>query len=102
MDVNNDGLTDWLGWDNRKVLIARINKGGGVFGSEQTLTGDSKAIVSRFDYISHTTGEPDVRTVPKYEAAFKFHDIDGDGKTELLMPGNRALEGCTLVLKTHT
>ncbi len=97
MDVNNDGLTDWLGWDNRKVLIARINKGGGVFGSEQTLTGDSKAIVSRFDYISHTTGEPDVRTVPKYEAAFKFHDIDGDGKTELLMPGNRALEGCTLV-----
>ena len=97
IDINSDGLSDWLGWDNRKTLIARLNKGKGVFASEVTLTGDASSIASRFDHISHADGEPDVRLVPKYEAAFKFHDIDNDGTVELLMPGTRIYEGCTLI-----
>lgn len=97
MDVNSDGLTDWLGWDNRAVLVARLNKGNGIFASEITLKGDAASIISKLEHISLTDTEPARRQVPKYEAAFKFHDINGDGKTELLMPGTRVLEGCALI-----
>ena len=88
---------DWLGWSKDELLVTRLNKGNGVFATQQALIGDIHAITQRKQHFSKGGGDYDIRWVPKYSAAFKFHDINGDGKAELLMPSARILKGCAKV-----
>ncbi|WP_167542949.1 SpvB/TcaC N-terminal domain-containing protein [Pseudoalteromonas prydzensis] len=98
MDINGDGLLDWLGWEYRSgstFLTYRINMGKLEFSPEIMLSSD--LIDVKIEYIYHNENEQDIRRVPKYLDAFIVEDINGDGQAELLMPGERILEGCALI-----
>ena len=103
LDINGDGLIDWLGWQDSEPLstrlIARINQGAGSFSAIKYLYGDDLAWSVR---IGHGGGaEPfsgeDMYT-PVYGNVLLNADIDGDGKDELLEPGTAIVEGCAIVL----
>ena len=100
-DVNGDGLLDWLGWIDfsltNKQLYARLNKGNGQFAAPIGL-GDESILALRTT--TKMVGPPHDRTElverysAKYKDAFKIADINGDGKSDLLVPGNRLATGC--------
>ncbi|MEI8646149.1 SpvB/TcaC N-terminal domain-containing protein [Pseudoalteromonas sp. Hal040] len=98
MDINGDGLSDWLGLEyqgSSKYLMYRLNEGNLAFASEVLL--DSGLVATKPEYIYHSSSEQDLRTVPKYLGAFKIEDINNDGKAELLMPDSIIYEGCALI-----
>ena len=94
-DINGDGLADAVGWftgiDSLEVMF---NKGSGDFSAPK---GMGRILESR----SYKVFEPNDSAileffVPKYLDAFKFVDINQDGKSELLFPGQRLVEGCSV------
>ncbi len=103
IDINGDGLQDWLGWRKRKVFVrfnmgynndtaASAVEGDVVFAPEISL--NDNFIETKDDVVNLKGDGPLTRRVPKYAAAFKIHDINNDGVAELLMPGTRIYEGC--------
>ena len=97
IDINGDGLDDWLGWANgyENELLFKLNKGDGSFTSP-TLTG-IKVPTRLLASVDKYGGEV-FFIEPKFKDAFKSMDIDGDGKMELIMPSDDAedllVEGC--------
>ncbi|WP_197412268.1 RHS repeat-associated core domain-containing protein [Rheinheimera sp. EpRS3] len=95
IDLNGDGLPDWVGWTeqaDREGFGYRQNLGNGIFSGKTLIAGASLAF--RNDYFPLPGDEPGLRYVPKYSAALKVHDINHDGIPELLVPGQRLLTGC--------
>ena len=96
IDVNGDGLSDWLGWINNQQneLHLRLNQGDGTFKAPQAL---GVYLPTRYVFLPDGL-EGDVAIVPKFIDALKQMDVDGDGRTELIMPGNGVddmlAEGC--------
>ncbi|MCW8127427.1 SpvB/TcaC N-terminal domain-containing protein [Microbulbifer halophilus] len=97
MDVNGDGLVDWLSWrSGNPGLWLSINKGGSGFTSWQYL-GDETSLESRFFFWDSNPAYPEEYgfvKVPKYEAAFRKFDINADGRMEFLVPDERLVEAC--------
>ncbi|WP_240220542.1 RHS repeat-associated core domain-containing protein [Rheinheimera hassiensis] len=94
LDVNGDGLADWLGWaDDNFTVQLRLNKGGGQF-SDLIDLGVTVAVRR---YRTHINGEWTVTAYPQYLSSFRVMDIDSDGKAELLIPGSRVAVACTMV-----
>lgn len=113
IDVNGDGLLDWLGWRSdggapdttysrlNGELILRINEGDLNFSSVISL--GAAADLQAIHYITGapgSAGDPnpfgpaDVHILPLYAGSFRSMDINGDGRNELLIPGNRLIDGC--------
>jgi RHS repeat-associated protein len=88
IDVNGDGLSDWVGWvpGQGAYLHLRLNKGDGTFKTPQLL--DFELPVQ--PVFLPVDGGSEITIVPKFADALKSMDIDGDGRAELIMPGNDA------------
>ncbi|TXK77939.1 hypothetical protein FU839_17740, partial [Rheinheimera tangshanensis] len=94
IDINGDGLQDWLGWaDNNFTVQLRLNQGDGEFSGLI----DLGVTVATRRYNTNDDGEVSTTVYPKYLSSFRVMDIDNDGKTELLMPGQRVVTACTQV-----
>lgn len=98
MDINGDGLTDWLSWQSDNInkineISLSLNKGNSTFGDWNDL-GPDAALAVRNYLVSIGADEPFDRNYPKYAESFRQFDINSDGKPELLMPGARLVEAC--------
>ncbi|MCD9461084.1 fibronectin type III domain-containing protein, partial [Marinibactrum halimedae] len=102
IDVNGDGLADWIGWKSTTdgQLYLAINQGEGRFGELQSLgvSLSTKAVILNGDIFGETYSE--VR-VPRFVDAIQQMDIDGDGRVELLVPGRIEVEGCHTLLERN-
>ena len=91
MDVNADGLPDWIGWHNTSAaeesteLYLMLNKGNRTFAEAQALGVD---LASRTIILSGTHLDEDLHegTVAKFQDALLVMDVNGDGRNELLTP----------------
>ncbi|BBM03581.1 hypothetical protein GL2_36550 [Microbulbifer sp. GL-2] len=96
IDMNADGLTDWLKWSGAgENLQYRLNKGNRQMTGWVDL-GLPDAIPSRSYRHNVSIGDPAIAHVraPKYLSAFKQMDTDNDGRAELLFPGQRLVTSC--------
>ena len=98
MDVNGDGLTDWLSWKSGNSTSISFNQGDGTFTPWAAL-GAGASFAVRIAIID-VLGEPFDQNYPKYHASFRVLDINSDGKPELLVPGNRIVEACANLITT--
>lgn len=98
MDVNGDGLNDWLGWlnyvdsTNPGNVMVKLNKGDGTFDTAIDSGYQIGAVV--LDFPGNDNGVSE-----RYGAAlvsqFRVMDVNSDGRTELLIPsGNIVAEYC--------
>uniref|UniRef100_A0A486XPV6 Rhs family protein n=1 Tax=Rheinheimera sp. BAL341 TaxID=1708203 RepID=A0A486XPV6_9GAMM len=95
IDINGDGLPDWLGWAGSSTnLHARINKGAGEF---TELTDLGIALAQRSYTVVHSNDEREIFFEPKYRSSFRVMDINHDGKAEFLIPAERVATSCTKV-----
>ncbi|MCF2860882.1 SpvB/TcaC N-terminal domain-containing protein [Pseudoalteromonas sp. Cnat2-41] len=99
VDVNADGLPDWLGWVDGKVganLTVKLNQGNGTFTEAQDI--GVSVPVRRIPL--HNSGDRLSEGVlrPKFSDAFRIMDIDGDGRSEVIMPNNILVEGCIILV----
>lgn len=98
MDVNGDGLADWVGWLNANKtdvqMHLKLNQGDGSFSAPIPL-GEASILPHRFiPWILKGQEFAESRIVPKYGNAFKMMDVNGDGRMEMIMPGERIIEAC--------
>ncbi|GAB3280291.1 RHS repeat-associated core domain-containing protein [Parahaliea aestuarii] len=109
MDVNADGLADWLAWDTTGVaggvapnLHLALNIGGGEFGEWQNLGANSKLDILPI-YTPGPPNEPIGPFVyyPKYAHGIKQFDYDSDGRPELLIPSGMVAETCASRRERH-
>ncbi|PAJ71967.1 hypothetical protein CJF42_23805, partial [Pseudoalteromonas sp. NBT06-2] len=96
IDINGDGLQDWLGWrqdiSNNEMTI-KFNLGNGYFSDNHHL--DTNVIATQERLANKKNAkERETRSTAKYSGAFKNFDINNDGIPELLMPGERIYEAC--------
>ncbi|WP_168204067.1 tandem-95 repeat protein, partial [Aliikangiella coralliicola] len=94
IDINGDGLQDVIGWQDRK-LVVKLNQGG-TFGDAMTLAPDT-FFEQRFYTMKVGVGVPLDIVYPKYNESMSVIDINGDGRSELLVPGERIVTGCAEV-----
>ncbi|MDX3773548.1 chitobiase/beta-hexosaminidase C-terminal domain-containing protein, partial [Chromatiaceae bacterium AAb-1] len=102
IDINGDGLPDWIGWTenaDRTGFGYRQNLGNGSFSAKTLISGASLAF--RPDYYMLPGDEFGERFVPKFGGALKVHDINNDGRPELLVPGRRIYTGCTTIFTAY-
>ncbi|MET1257219.1 SpvB/TcaC N-terminal domain-containing protein [Aliikangiella maris] len=104
-DVNSDGFDDLIGWDGTKDIkeddsalnvLARINQGNGNFGEPVNLGN----LFTKRTYKIQITGEYHdwkYQYAPKYQDAIKVMDVNGDGRSELILPGSELIKGCARV-----
>ncbi|MBQ4811523.1 VCBS repeat-containing protein [Pseudoalteromonas luteoviolacea] len=101
-DVNGDGLMDWLGWRNASGsdgnLHVAMNMGDRTFGAPYSL---GRSIATRPMHYQRSTGGGETEwgqyLIPKFLNGLTPFDVDGDGKTELIMPGKIDTEYCVNV-----
>ncbi|WP_158658031.1 RHS repeat-associated core domain-containing protein [Agarilytica rhodophyticola] len=89
LDVNGDGLSDWLSWaGNSRRLWLSINRGGRQFAPWQDLGDDAllPARSSLYNLVRTDEAEQGNVFYPRYGHALMPHDIDADGRMELLTP----------------
>ncbi|MFS1526289.1 RHS repeat-associated core domain-containing protein [Microbulbifer sp. 2304DJ12-6] len=91
MDVNGDGLPDWLSL-RFSVLALALNKGDGSFTDWQFVGGSG--IETREIPFGEPEGDVIALQYPRYSHSFRQFDYDADGKAELLMPGAYLAEAC--------
>ncbi len=100
IDVNGDGLPDWLGLISKDrdaenaTLHLRLNEGDGTFATATDLNVkvDMRQVIRAEDINEPKADEE--HWLAKYGDAFKLMDVDGDGRQELIMPGERIVNGC--------
>ncbi|MDR7123156.1 YD repeat-containing protein, partial [Rheinheimera soli] len=97
IDVNNDGLTDWLGWSAGHGLAYSLNTGAG-FTPLRSASGDTSWLHSRSYHAINAVHNTEEQTIsyPKYSGAFRVMDVNNDGKAELLVPAERLIESCIM------
>ncbi len=97
MDVNGDGLSDWLSWrGNDDHLWLSLNRGGGAFAAWQDL-GEQSRLATRdvpYQLVPNDPAEWDYAYYPRYAHAFQQFDYDADGRAELLIPGEIVASVC--------
>lgn len=93
-DVNGDSLPDLIAWYDG-VTKLRINEGG-TFGPIMDI-GSSAALESRTNHMVFGPGIQGSVSIPKYLHAIRMHDVNGDGKQELILPSERLITGCSSV-----
>jgi hypothetical protein len=97
VDVNGDGLADIIGWldgSSSKYLQVKFNQGAGLFSSIEHFNVLIPSVYTISGYFPADNSYFGIHS-PTYLNAFKVMDINGDGKPELLMPGNRIVTGCS-------
>ncbi|XOV79630.1 MAG: tandem-95 repeat protein [Aestuariibacter sp.] len=101
IDVNGDGLSDWVGFKGRNGnLIAKLNMGNGQFGDDINL---GVTFPERLIWMPDSSWEePEYGAEPRFKDAFQQVDIDGDGKSELLMPDYIVAEACVTFMEWAT
>lgn len=100
LDVNGDGLQDWLAWRfATRSFALKINKGAGIFTAEIPLGTEADWPALVFNRGPNAQEGPE-RTISERQAipvmmnAIKVMDVNMDGRDELLLPGTRLVEGC--------
>ncbi|WP_343840448.1 HYD1 signature containing ADP-ribosyltransferase family protein [Bowmanella denitrificans] len=94
VDANGDGLKDWLGWmGGAGNLFLKLNQGDGNFAAAVDL-GAASVLETRNYPMPSKPGEAKWGLAAKFEQAIKIADIDGDGRSELLIPGDVLVAGC--------
>ncbi|MCV2884641.1 DUF4329 domain-containing protein [Aestuariibacter sp. AA17] len=101
IDVNGDGLSDWVGFiDNDDTLSVKLNKGDGNFDAAQDL---GISLESRtIPLTTKSNLEPEYGWEPKFSETFQQMDVNGDGRSELLMPDYIAVGACAKVREWKT
>ncbi|NVJ65334.1 MAG: VCBS repeat-containing protein [Gammaproteobacteria bacterium] len=101
IDVNADGLSDFICSDGSGTTLS-INEGNADFSSRIPLGVDlglvrNLKIKSGYEYSGDGLAQKIMSepvTEYRYAPGFKVADINGDGKTELLIPNQRVIESC--------
>lgn len=111
IDVNGDGLVDWLGWRQNNnagsfgrvggEFYLRMNQGALQFsnvielGSAAQLEGILYSIGAPGSLGAPITdGNADSHIIPMFANSLRSMDVNGDGRNELLIPGERLIDGC--------
>ncbi|WNO10282.1 RHS repeat-associated core domain-containing protein [Teredinibacter sp. KSP-S5-2] len=102
LDVNGDGLSDTLGWSNGQLAVM-LNKGDITSNSIVLTQVDNtqstrKFIEERYHEILMSYGGGLLKRAivqPKYNDAMHAVDLNGDGRQELVMPGERLISVCS-------
>ncbi|WP_444932850.1 RHS repeat-associated core domain-containing protein [Microbulbifer sp. JTAC008] len=95
MDVNGDGLQDWVAYREEGGLSLSLNMGAGRFSSWSALENSSGLIETRkTKYWDNDAAEWTRAVYAKYGGSFRQIDIDADGRTEILVPGTRLVSSC--------
>ncbi|MDP5209743.1 RHS repeat-associated core domain-containing protein [Microbulbifer sp. 2205BS26-8] len=95
MDVNGDGLQDWIAYSDTGVLSLRLNMGSGQFSSWTELENSGGLIENRvIRYWDDNMSEWVPAVYAKYGGSFRQVDIDADGRAEILVPGTRIVSSC--------
>ncbi|MDO6477295.1 Ig-like domain-containing protein [Alteromonas sp. 1_MG-2023] len=97
IDVNGDGLLDWIGYEDNTSPQTKLslNLGGGSYSSSQDI--DINFEQRSYRTYDQSSGEVIIRRYPKYAGGLKVQDINMDGIPELLVPGERLLEACAKI-----
>ncbi|WP_413662612.1 RHS repeat-associated core domain-containing protein [Microbulbifer sp. CNSA002] len=95
MDVNGDGLTDWLSWQSSLFMVA-VNRGDGTFTDWQPVAGAD--IETRQLPLGEFKGDITFLQYPRYSHSFRQFDYDADGRAEILVPGNYLAEACHTII----
>ncbi|QFU06943.1 tRNA3(Ser)-specific nuclease WapA precursor (plasmid) [Pseudoalteromonas sp. THAF3] len=99
VDVNADGLPDWLGWVDGEVganLTVKLNQGNGTFTEAQDI---GVSVPSRrIPLYNAADRQSEYVLRPKFSDAFRIMDIDGDGRSEVIMPNSILVEGCIILV----
>ncbi|TDF34611.1 hypothetical protein EYS14_22905 [Alteromonadaceae bacterium M269] len=107
IDVNGDGLQDWVGWivGGQGKLHIKLNKGDGTF---TAAVNTDITLPTRTLYLPPEEGIGGLGSLaqgqtqsPRFSEALKPMDIDGDGRAELIMPGNAASDIVSEACWTH-
>ncbi|UTW45359.1 VCBS repeat-containing protein [bacterium SCSIO 12696] len=92
MDVNGDGLADWLAWVDTERLWLSLNKGNGTFSTWQDLGPEAELLAMSITVPFLEEGI--THFMPKYGHALRQFDYDTDGRSELLVPDERLVTIC--------
>lgn len=96
MDINGDGLDDWLNWRSTdSSLYYRMNKGGRDYTSWNSAGSDVAMETRQLGYTVADGNFSLFYTSLKYDGALKKIDIGADGRLELLFPSTRIMTSCT-------
>ncbi|MFS1523915.1 RHS repeat-associated core domain-containing protein [Microbulbifer sp. 2304DJ12-6] len=96
MDINGDGLDDWLNWRSTgNSLYYRMNKGGGDYTSWHSAGSEVAMETRQFGYTEADGNDSAYYTSLKYDGALQKIDIGADGRLELLFPSTRIMTACT-------
>ena len=95
MDVNSDGLSDWVSGDSLAFSV-RLNLGDGTFSPVYTLRlpAGFRLYDTRFDVVDARGRDIQFVRYMNFASALKIIDINGDGTPELLIPSERAVTAC--------
>ncbi|MGL6162242.1 RHS repeat-associated core domain-containing protein [Microbulbifer sp.] len=94
VDINGDGLPDWLNWRGAYGgLYYRLNKGGRQYGDWVSLGLSDELATRNYKYPVDGFELRGINSL-RYSSAFKQMDVDGDGRTELIFPGDILVESC--------
>lgn len=95
IDINGDGLSDWINWrGNQAGVYYRLNQGGGDFTSWAYAGADGSLPGRLYRYYKKGDSSYDFYYGLKYVSAIKQFDRGADGKMELIFPGQALVEGC--------
>ncbi len=94
LDINGDGLPDWVNWRGEQDgLYYRLNKGG-VFTNWQFVELDSPLETRRYRYFNDGDMSGEFLDGLKYVSALKKYDRGADGKMGLIYPKYTLVESC--------
>ncbi|WP_444900367.1 RHS repeat-associated core domain-containing protein [Microbulbifer sp. VAAC004] len=96
LDINGDGLQDWVSWQgDQQGFHYRLNKGG-IFTDWDFASLQDSIATRTYRYNLKGDGDRSYQDLTglKYVNAFKRFDRGSDGKITLIYPGKRLVESC--------